>query len=375
MEREFHNGLTKSRAAILDLPSEILLQIFEVACPSYSSNNASISGVCRQFRDLALVHAPLWVCISNLQSLEWCRIQLERSKNRSLHVNFRGRDEWWDGTCNIDIGCQCPSFLEEVLEHRERILSFTFAVHHTRGSDRAKDISFLIDLHLPRLTHLQLNDVGLGITSDRQEYRICRSWRMPALRVLECTTPSMDFLYAGSIQVARIGRTSYPRMDVNTFLGFLSRYHDSLEQLEFTIPNFLNTTHNNQSNEKIHLCDLRSLCVHYVGEQDLTWFTGRALACIYTPKLEELRICLKEATLLTYLADIDSIWTGLHLCKATTLRSVKLESTGLHQEEIDVLSSHLDQQLGALWTMTSSTVLGLKSGTTTTCWWRRLDHT
>ena len=217
------------------LPDELLMRIFEFACDPAKSDHIKLTQVSRRFHQVVHAQHKLWSYISNNRSQKWVEMQLRRSGESGLTI------EYTDACCHMrrratgnDL-CDCYLILLPLAKHCHRWYSFTWNhtvqrmydfSRSTVGSDvrveqRDAVVNRLRHTSLPALRHLEVWYNTYFDPIDVISPFFCNTWDMPNLRSLSVDEGVRRLHLTSSLVSAKFERKNASAFSTTDLLRFL----------------------------------------------------------------------------------------------------------------------------------------------------------
>lgn len=301
LHRRTKASIVHHRFAVL--PTEILADIIEMVCLSQRRRyrrcddvghnpELEIGSVCKRFREVSLRLPSLWSRIRFVRSHEWLKIQLERSVDFPLTVEF---DDQVYGHAECTRESACINFVSEMVKHTHRWGRVVLARAHENGS-LAKILS---NLHLPALKTL--------ILSDQDEFsedpgyltnEFIQTWSTPLLRDLTSDRTVFDMQVAWRLQRANLHSGMLDPSALSEITNFLtSRTAEGLVELVLGFSAFselpLEEGPSSQPTTVVRLRRLRKLSI--VVEKDVRnscQIISHFTECLSIPRVDTISLDL-----------------------------------------------------------------------------------
>ncbi|KAH8112055.1 hypothetical protein DFH11DRAFT_1609437 [Phellopilus nigrolimitatus] len=304
------------------LPNEVLSQIFEMAFAENKHISATLSLVCRRFREIVLHLPKLW---TYLHVSKDPRLFLERSQSLGISLDIRIKndetpaerllrqaelhtDRWEVFMLRRDLDCDIASC--DTMKHlREHFSRTTFPSLETLSVDCDCDVA------LDNMGHVLEGeeDADSGIRN------FFSTWDTPALRKLKISNLIPSLLRANSLTCIELRLDGYSRTyelaiwNLQTIAAFLASCR-SLEELKLTLQSIIYLS--NETQAHVELQGIKS--IHF-DIQDCDCEPVEALlGALSTPNLTELSInTLKssyetvDALLEIFFPESERRWTRL----------------------------------------------------------------
>lgn len=188
-----------------------------------------MSCVCQHFHAVATNTPSLWTYISFKPSPDWIGLQLFRSGNFGLTIDFRvdhPRGEGLKRTCSYS----CVEILAMVLQHADRWICLSCDISDEVDAQWKQMDNLLRDIHLPRLLVLSL---------DHFDTDAWETWTIPCLQVLHCDCQKMPLIstLTSPLRSLSLGSNVFCAHDTPSLLELLREVNvNEMATLTFTLP-------------------------------------------------------------------------------------------------------------------------------------------